>query len=165
MTPPTQRLGQTEFVALVAMLAATVAFSIDAMLPALPDIAAELTPDAPNAAQLIITSFVLGMGLGTFFTGPLSDRFGRKPVIVWGAVTYCAASAAAYLAPSLETMLAARVCMGLGAAAARVVALALVRDLYAGRDMARIMSFVMIVFALVPALAPSMGAAIIAVSD
>lgn len=161
---PKRPIGQTEFIALVAMLVATVAFSIDAMLPALPQIAAELTPASPNRAQLIITSFVLGMGLGTFFTGPLSDRFGRKPVILWGAVLYCSASAVALVAPTLETMLAARLCMGLGAAAARVVAVALVRDLYEGRAMARIMSFVMIVFALVPALAPSLGAAIIALS-
>lgn len=155
-------LPQAEFVALVAMLSATVAFSIDAMLPALPDIAQELSPDAPNRAQLIITSFVFGMGVGTFFTGPLSDRFGRKPVILVGAALYCTASMNAYLAPNLDVMLAARVLMGLGASSARVVALALVRDLYSGREMARIMSFVMVVFALVPALAPTIGAGLIA---
>lgn len=157
MNAPTQRLAQTEFIALMGMLAATVAFSIDAMLPALPQIAIDLSPDNLNQAQLIITSFVLGMGIGTFFTGPLSDAFGRKPVMVGGAIIYVIACYAAWAAQSLEVMLVARVVQGLGAAGPRVVALALVRDLYAGRDMARIMSFVMIVFSIVPALAPTMG--------
>lgn len=164
MTPVTKRLSQTEFVALIAMLMATIAFSIDAMLPALPEIGAELTPDTLNNAQLVITSFVLGMGLGTFFTGPLADRFGRKAVIVTGAWLYIAATLFAYFAQTLETMLIARVLMGLAAAAPRVASVAMVRDLYAGRDMARIMSFVMLIFSLVPALAPSLGALIIAVS-
>ena len=74
--------GRAEFIAMLAMLFATIAFSIDAMLPALPEIGAELTPDDVNRAQLVVTSFVLGMGIGTFFTGPLSDTFGRKPVVL-----------------------------------------------------------------------------------
>lgn len=161
---PIAPLGQTEFVALIAMLMATIAFSIDAMLPAMPEIGAELSPDNLNRAQLIITSFVLGMGLGTFVTGPLADRFGRKAVIVTGAWLYIGATIFAYFAQTLETMLAARVLMGLAAAAPRVASVALVRDLYAGRDMARIMSFVMLIFSLVPAMAPSIGALIIALA-
>ncbi len=157
MTPPTKRLPQTEFIALMAMVAATVAFSIDAMLPALPEIGQALSPDNLNNAQLIITSFVLGMGVGTFFTGPLSDAFGRKPVMVGGAIVYVAACAVAWASSTLEVMLAARVVQGLGAAGPRVVAMALIRDLYGGPDMARILSFVMVVFALVPALAPTIG--------
>lgn len=152
-----KRLPQTEFIALMAMLAATVAFSIDAMLPALPQIGRDLTPLDLNRAQLIITSFVLGMGVGTLFTGPLSDAFGRKPVMVGGAIIYVVACAIAWFAQSLEVMLIARVIQGLGAAGPRVVAMALVRDLYSGRDMARIMSFVMVVFSVVPALAPTIG--------
>ena len=152
-----KRLPQTEFIALMAMLAATVAFSIDAMLPALPQIGRDLTPLDINRAQLIITSFVLGMGVGTLFTGPLSDAFGRKPVMVGGAIIYVVACAIAWFAQSLEVMLIARVIQGLGAAGPRVVAMALVRDLYSGRDMARIMSFVMVVFSVVPALAPTIG--------
>jgi DHA1 family bicyclomycin/chloramphenicol resistance-like MFS transporter len=151
-------LGQTEFVALIAMLFATIAFSIDAMLPALPQIAADLTPDAPNRAQLIVTSFVLGMGIGTLVAGPLSDRFGRKPVILAAAGLYCLGAAAAWAAPTLDTVLAARLVQGLGAAGPRVVSLAIVRDLYAGRQMARVVSFAMTVFTLVPAAAPLAGA-------
>ena len=153
----TKPLGQGEFVALMAMVAATVAFSIDAMLPALPEMGQALSPDNLNQAQLIITSFVLGLGFGTFFTGPLSDAYGRKPVMIGGAVVYILASVVAWQAQSIEVMLAARVVQGLGAAGPRVVAMALIRDLYAGPDMARILSFVMVVFALVPALAPTMG--------
>lgn len=162
--PPLAPLGQTEFVALIAMIAATVAFSIDAMLPALPEIAAELSPDNLNRAQLIITSFVLGMGVGTLFTGPLADRFGRKAVIVAGSALYITATILAFFAPTLETMIITRVLMGLAASAPRVAAMALVRDLHSGRDMARIMSFVMIVFTLIPALAPTLGAGIIALA-
>ncbi len=158
------RLSQTEFIAMIAMLFATIAFSIDSMLPALPQIASALTPNAPNAAQLIITSFVLGMGIGTLFTGPLSDSFGRKPVIIAGAALYCLGAMLAWAAPSLETILAARVLQGLGAAGPRVVSLAMVRDLYSGRAMARVISFVMMVFMLVPAIAPLLGSFIIAVA-
>ena len=153
--------SQAEFVALIAMLFATIAFSIDAMLPAMPAIAADISPDAPNRAQLVVTSFVLGMGIGTLFTGPLSDALGRKPVVIGGALLYCAAATVAALAQSVELMLAARLVQGLGAAGPRVVALAIVRDRYAGRQMAKIMSFVMLVFTLVPAFAPTMGAALV----
>ncbi|MFN3972093.1 MAG: MFS transporter [Gemmobacter sp.] len=162
MTAPTKPLGQTEFIALIAMLFATIAFSIDAMLPALPGIAVELTPANPNRAQLIITSFVLGMGIGTFFAGPLSDSFGRRGVIVSGAALYCAGAAIAWASPTLEGVLIARVVQGLGAAGPRVVSLAMVRDLYQGRQMARVVSFAMMVFTLVPAAAPLLGAAIMA---
>ncbi|MFA8384111.1 MAG: multidrug effflux MFS transporter [Pelagibaca sp.] len=154
-------MPRTEFIALMAMLAATVALSIDAMLPALPQIAQELTPDDINKAQLILTSFVLGMGLGTFFTGPLSDTFGRKPVMLWGAVLYTVCAFIASKAQSLEVLLIARVFQGIGAAGPRVVAMAVVRDLYMGRGMAQIVSFIMIIFTLVPAIAPLLGSFVI----
>lgn len=157
MSTPTKSLSQTEFIALMAMTAATVAFSIDAMLPALPDIGVELSPGDLNKAQLILTSFVLGMGLGTFFTGPLSDAFGRRPVMVGGAIVYVIGCIVAWTAQSLEIMLAARVLQGVGAAGPRVVAMAMIRDLYSGSNMARILSFTMVIFSLVPALAPTMG--------
>lgn len=160
MTSP-KPLGQVEFIALIAMLFATIAFSIDAMLPALPRIAAELSPADPNRAQLILTSFVMGMGFGTLVAGPLSDSFGRKTVIVAGALLYCVAALFAYVSTSLEGVLLARFVQGIGAAGPRVVSLALVRDLYKGRDMARIVSFAMMIFTLVPAIAPFVGQAII----
>ncbi|MBK6466846.1 MAG: MFS transporter [Rhodobacter sp.] len=158
------RLSQGEFVALIAMLFATIALSIDAMLPAQPEIARTLSPEAPNMAQLVITAFVFGMGLGTLFAGPLSDRFGRKPVIIAGSALYCVAAVACWAAPSMEMLLAARVVQGIGAAGPRTVSIAIVRDLYKGREMARIMSFAMMVFTIVPAIAPLMGQAVIAVS-
>src|SRR6056297_4079672 len=158
------RLGRVEFVAMMAMLVATVAFSIDAVLPALPQIGTTLTPDAPNRAQLVVTSFILGLGLGTLLTGPLSDSFGRKPVLLTGAGVYMAGAALAWAAPTLELMIAARIVQGLGAAAARIVALAIVRDLYSGREMARLMSFVMMVFTLVPAVSPLAGSVVIGVA-
>ncbi|WP_282151330.1 multidrug effflux MFS transporter [Ruegeria atlantica] len=158
------RMSRGEFVALVAMMFATIAFSIDSMLPALPNIGAQLSPNDVNKAQLILTSFVLGMGIGTFFTGPLSDAFGRKPVIYVGSALYIIAAAAAWASSSLEMLLVARVFQGIGCAAPRVVAMAIIRDLYSGREMARIVSIAMMIFTLVPAIAPMLGAGVIALT-
>ncbi|WP_189680581.1 multidrug effflux MFS transporter [Seohaeicola zhoushanensis] len=157
-------MNQTEFIALIAMMFATIAFSIDSMLPALPVIGAELSPDEPNRAQLLITTFFLGLGIGTLFVGPLSDALGRKPVILAGAAIYVTASVVAIFAESLELVLAARVVQGLGAAAPRVVGLAIMRDLYSGRIMARMMSIAMMIFVIFPAVAPLIGTGIIAIS-
>jgi MFS transporter, DHA1 family, multidrug resistance protein len=156
-----RRLAQREFIAMSAMMFATIAFSIDAMLPALPVIGAELTPDSPNQAAFIITAFVLGMGIGTFFVGPLSDAFGRRRVILAGGALYLLGALFAWAADQLEMVLLARLLQGLGAAAPRVVGLAVVRDLYSGREMAKITSFVMMIFTLLPALAPTIGAVVI----
>ncbi|MGV6813317.1 MAG: MFS transporter [Brevirhabdus sp.] len=161
---PSKRLGFKEFVALMAVLFAIVALAIDAMLPALPQIAHELTPDSPNRAQLIVTSFVLGMGVGTFFTGPMADAWGRRAVILWGLVFYVGGAILAYFETDLERMLFARFLMGIGAAGPRVAAMAIVRDLYSGRMMAKLMSLVLVVFMLVPAIAPAIGAGVIALS-
>ena len=159
-----RKIGQTEFLALMAMLFATIAFSTDAMLPALPAIEQALTPEAPNRAQLIVTSFLFGMGFGTLITGPLSDTFGRKPTIIAFASLYIGGALLAWIAPSLELVLAARVIQGIGAAGPRVVGIAIVRDLYSGREMARLMSFIFIVFSLFPAIAPLIGEQVIALA-
>lgn len=161
--PDIRRLSVPEFTVLLAMLFATIAFSIDAMLPALPAIAAELSPDDVNRAQLILTAFVMGMGIGTLFAGPVSDALGRKRTIIGGFALYILGAWAAHEATSLTWLLAARLLQGLGAAAPRIVGVALVRDLYKGREMARIQSFVMLVFILVPAVAPLIGQAIMGV--
>ncbi|MDO5621108.1 MAG: multidrug effflux MFS transporter [Paracoccus sp. (in: a-proteobacteria)] len=156
-----RRLGMAEFITLLAFLFATVAFSIDAMLPALPEIAHDLTPQDPNRAQLILTAFMAGMGIGTLISGPLSDAIGRKATITLGFAIYILAALAAIYAPSLEVLLLCRMAQGIGAAGPRIAGLALVRDLYAGREMARISSFVMMVFIMIPAFAPLLGDAII----
>ena len=150
------------FVLMMAALFSTIALSIDAMLPALPEIAASLSPDAPNRAQIVVTSFVLGMGIGTLFAGPLSDAFGRKPIIVAGLGLYALGALGCYYANDLNSLLVARVIQGLGAAAPRVVGSAMIRDLYKGRTMAQVLSLIMTIFTLMPAIAPLMGQGIIA---
>lgn len=158
-------MHRAEFVGLIAMMFATIAFSIDAMLPALPEIAQELSPETAHRAPLVLTAFVLGMGMGTFLTGPMSDAFGRRPVIFGGVALYLVSTVVAWASTSLEMMLIARLFQGLGASGPRVVAIAVVRDLFAGREMAKIVSIIMLIFTLVPAFAPAMGALIIDLSD
>src|SRR3989338_4384636 len=133
-------LSQGEVIALIAALFATIAISIDAMLPAMPEIAATLSPDAPNRAQLVVTSFVFGMGLGTLIAGPLSDAFGRKIIILLGSALYVVAAIACYFAKTLDFLLIARVVQRFGAAAPRVVSTAMVRDLFSSRDLRRRMA-------------------------
>ena len=161
---PDMKLSRVELVALLAMLVATVAFSIDSMLPAMPEIAQELSPDNIANAQLILSAFIIGMGAGTLFTGPISDMFGRKPVIVGCTAIYIAGAFVAWQAPTLEMLILGRFLQGLGASGPRVVSLAVLRDLYSGRDMARLLSFVMMVFTVVPALSPLVGSGIISLT-
>ena len=155
--PETKRLGEWEFITLVAVLFATIAFSIDAMLPALSTIGAELAPEAPSRAALVVGIFVFGLGLGTLITGPLSDAVGRKRVILGAYVLFIAGAVIAGSAPTLEIMLAGRFLQGLAAAGPRIAALAMVRDLYNGPKMAAIMSMTMVIFGLIPAIAPLVG--------
>ena len=127
------------------------------MLPAFPNIAKDLNLSNVNKAQLIISSFILGTGIGQLISGPISDTFGRKPVITIGLGIFIIACCIAYYAKSLELMLVARFIQGLGVSAPRTVTMALIRDLYSGRKMAQVMSLAMAIFVLVPALAPSLG--------
>jgi len=157
-------MGRTEFVSLIAMMMAAVAFSIDAMLPALPQIGLELSPDAPQKAPLILSMFLLGLGFGTFFAGPISDALGRKSTILGAAALYACGALLVVISQSFELVLVGRILQGLGASGPRVVALAIVRDRYAGRQMAQVASIVMTIFSLVPAFAPLLGSFIIAFS-
>lgn len=155
--PAKRRLAQPEFIALIAMLFSTIALSIDAMLPALTQMGQQLSPENPENATLVVGVFVMGMGFGTFFAGPLSDAYGRKPIIIIGFAIYTIGALWAGAASDLDGVLMGRFLQGLAVAGPRVAGVALVRDLYSGEKMASIMSFAMTVFALVPAIAPSLG--------
>jgi DHA1 family bicyclomycin/chloramphenicol resistance-like MFS transporter len=154
-------IRRREFVAVIAALMALNALAIDAMLPALQEIGAALGEADPNRRPLVLTAYMAGFGLGQLVVGTISDRFGRRPVLLAGLAAYVAAAAACAAAPDFATMLAARVVQGLASAAPRVVALAVVRDCYSGRAMARLMSLAMTVFMAVPVVAPSLGQLVI----
>ncbi len=157
MTPPTKPLGIPEFVTLLAMMTSILALSIDAILPALGQISRELNLASENDAQLVISAMFLGFAVGQIVAGPLADCYGRKPIIYIGYVIFIAGCVMSLMAESFAVMLLGRVLQGLGAAAPRIVSIALVRDCYEGREMARIMSIVMAIFILVPAIAPAIG--------
>lgn len=160
-TPPTPPLAKDihlgEFVGLIAILMAMTALSLDMMLPALPDIGQALGLREPNHRQLVITFFLLGFAFGQLIFGPLSDRFGRKRPLYVGLAIYTAGSLLALFAQDATTMFAGRALQGFGAAGPRVIAVAIVRDRFSGHAMARIMSFVLMIFVAVPVLAPSAG--------
>ena len=159
-----ERLRTGEFIPLVALLFSLVALAIDAMLPALPEIGSDLGLARPNDAQYVIVALFFGLGLGQVVFGPLSDRIGRKPAIYAGLAVFMAGCVVSVVAPTFETMIAGRVLQGIGVAAPRIVTVALVRDQYEGRTMARIMSFAMAVFILVPAAAPALGLAVLRIA-
>lgn len=164
MKTQTNPPSRTEFIVLIAFMVSIVAMSTDIMLPALADIGAELSVSEANDAQFIITALFLGFGLGMLFAGPLSDSFGRRPIIFLGYAVFILGCALSAVTRTWELMILGRVLQGIGAAAPRVVTVALVRDGYAGRGMAYIMSFIMAVFVLVPMIAPAIGQFIIAMS-
>ena len=157
-------LRAAEFVPLAALLMSLVALSIDVMLPALPAIGSDLGASDPNDVQYVVTAVFLGLGAGQMFFGPLSDRIGRKPAIYAGLATFMAGCLLSIYAPTFEAMIAGRILQGIGVAGPRIVTVALVRDQYAGRPMARIMSFTMAVFILVPAIAPALGQGVLLLS-
>ena len=160
MTSSRERMSVAEFASLVALLTSLIALSIDAMLPALPQIAADLAVGNPNDVQLVIGLFLLGNAFGQLFFGPLSDTFGRKPVIVAGLSLFLVGCAVSVFAESFSMLLLGRVLQGVGASGPRTVTMSMVRDLYSGRSMAQIMSISMSIFILVPMLAPALGQAI-----
>ena len=154
-------LSFNEFVAMMALMIALTAVSIDAMLPALPEIGRELGVQRANDSQLILSWFFIGMAVGQLFYGPVSDSIGRKPTIYFGLILFMLGCILSIVATSFPMILFARGLQGLGAAGPRSVAVAVVRDQYAGRMMARVMSFVMSLFILIPIIAPAIGQGIL----
>ena len=161
----TSKQSSFEFIVLVALLNAMVAMSIDTMLPAIGAMASELGATGPNSRQFIITTFFGGMTLGTLIYGPLSDSTGRKPAIFAGLVFYLAGSLICLFSVNFPMILIGRVIQGFGAASPRIVSIAMVRDGSSGAAMAKVMSFVMTVFMLVPILAPSIGQLVLFVAS
>jgi DHA1 family bicyclomycin/chloramphenicol resistance-like MFS transporter len=154
-------MGFPEFIIVIASIMALNPLAMDMMLPALPNIASAFHIMVANRPQEVLSTFLIGFGVGQFVMGPLSDRFGRRPVLLGGMTLYCVASVLAIAAPSFETLLLARALQGLGTSATRVIATSIVRDCYAGRRMASVMSLAMMVFIAVPVIAPSFGQAVL----
>lgn len=148
---------------MMASMISLVALSIDAMLPALAQIGTALGAAHGNDSQMILALVFLGMGLGQLLYGPMSDAMGRKPAIYLGYGFFVAGSLLCLFAASFNVMIAGRFLQGFGLAAPRIITIAVVRDQYAGPAMARVMSFIMMVFILVPMVAPAIGQAILIV--
>lgn len=153
------------FVAMMATLIALHALSIDMMLPALPQIGQDLAVTDSNRLQWIVAAYVTGMGCGQLFCGPLSDRFGRRPVVLTAIGLFVVISLLAASARSLSALLALRALQGVAVSAAAVVPRAIVRDTHAGAGMARVMSTILLALMLVPVLAPSLGQALLLFAD
>jgi MFS transporter, DHA1 family, multidrug resistance protein len=158
-------LGFRAFVALQAALVGLNAFAVDIMLPGLPKIAESYNLEDRNTVQAIISSYLIGFGFGHLFMGVLSDRYGRKPVLVVGLIGYVIAAVVCVVAPTFGTLLVARAVQGICSSAPGVVSRAVVRDCYDGRTMARVMSLTMSVFMIIPVIAPTLGQLILLVAD
>ena len=145
----------------MAVLMSFVALAIDAMLPALGEIGRDLAVRDPNHVQFVVSGIFFGMGLGLMFFGPFSDSFGRKPAIYLGMVLFSGGCLLSIFSSSFDVMITGRILQGVGAASCRVVTLSMIRDRFSGTEMAKILSLIMIIFILVPALAPSVGQGIL----
>jgi DHA1 family bicyclomycin/chloramphenicol resistance-like MFS transporter len=152
-----QQRPQFEFVAIMASLMSIVALAIDALLPAMSTIGVDINSLDPTENQKFITMIFLGLGVGQLVFGPLSDSFGRKPIVYIGFIVFCVASVICVLAPNLEWMIFGRILQGIGLSAPRTISISMIRDSYKGDYMAKIMSFVTAFFILVPIVAPAMG--------
>ena len=146
-----------EFVALMGSLMSIVALSIDALLPALPDIGDSLNVKDTNDNQLLITMIFLGLGFGQLVFGPLSDSFGRKPIVFIGFSVFIAASLVCLTTKNFEVMIIARVFQGIGLSSPRSLTISMIRDTYSGNYMAKIVSIVVMFFLLIPIIAPTLG--------
>lgn len=160
MRQPTKQLSLVEFVILLALMVSITALATDIMLPVLDIIGRDLNVAVANDTQLVISFLFIGFAVGQLLVGPLSDTFGRKPVIYVGYVIFIAGCLMSIFSTDFTVMLAGRILQGFGAAAPRIVSVSIVRDGYEGRAMARIMSIIMAVFILVPAVAPAIGQAV-----
>lgn len=159
------RLGRMELIVLVAALIAINAFAIDIMLPGLQQIGAALGEPGANRRQLIIPAYMLGFGIFQVIFGPLSDRYGRRGPLLAGIAIYCLAAYSAFLVKDFDSLIVLRFLQGAGASASAVIGTALVRDLFAGNEMARIMSLVFMVLMLSPIFAPGLGQALLTLMD
>jgi MFS transporter, DHA1 family, multidrug resistance protein len=159
----THSIGFLEFVVLAAATMSTQAIAIDAMLPAFPIIVQQLRVADPNHGQWIVTAYMTGLGVGQLFWGLMSDRFGRRPILFSGLTLYVIAALLCSLSGGFHALLGWRFVHGLAAACVTVTR-SVVRDLYSGRQMARVMSLTFVVFLIVPILAPSLGQLILLVA-
>ncbi|GAA4271523.1 multidrug effflux MFS transporter [Aquimarina gracilis] len=156
-----KKFAQFEFIALMASLMSIVALAIDALLPALDTIGVTIGTRQVADNQLLITMIFLGLGIGPLIFGPVSDSTGRKPVVYMGFLLFAIASFICIFAESILIMVLGRILQGIGLSAPRTIAIAMIRDIYSGDYMARIMSFVTVVFILVPIIAPALGKSIL----
>lgn len=156
--------GTRELVAMLAGLMALNALAIDIMIPALPDIGRDLGVAQANHRQLVVVAYMAGFGSTQLLWGPLADRFGRKPVLAIGVGLYTLFALACGIAGSFALLVAARALQGASAAVTRVLIVTMVRDLFSGEAMARIMSLVFMVFMVVPVIAPTLGQALLLVA-
>ena len=157
--------GFAEFVILVALMMGVTAFAVDAVLPAFPAIGASYAVADPNRLQLVVYVYMLGFGAAQLVFGPASDVVGRRPAYLAGAAIFLVGSVMAIFAHDLASLLTARFVQGVGAASGRVLSTAIVRDRFAGREMARVMSLNMTVFIMVPVFAPAIGSLILLMGD
>lgn len=157
--------GFGEFVALVALMMGVTAYGVDNALPAFPALARAFGVSDPNQLQLVVYVYMTGFGVAQLVYGPISDVVGRRPALLVGFAIFGAGALMATLSGDLHTLLVARAIQGAGAGAGRVLAVAIVRDRYSGREMARVMSLTMIIFIMVPVLAPAVGSLILLVAD
>ncbi len=150
-------LRTAEFIVLAAALSAMGAMSIDIMLPLLPEIGASFDIADENRRQLVVVAFSLAFAMGQLLFAPLSDRFGRKILLLTGIGLYLVGATGSALASSFEWLLVLRFIQGLGASTLRSVIIAMVRDCFVGDAMSRVMTFIFTVFMLIPMAAPFMG--------
>jgi DHA1 family bicyclomycin/chloramphenicol resistance-like MFS transporter len=154
-------IGRREFVAMMAAAMSLQALAIDVMLPALGMIARDLGVSNPNHRQLVIGVFLVAAGVGSLLPGPLSDRFGRRRVMLACFAGYVVLTLGCALAPGFNTMIVLRVLVALCSAGLTVLPSAIIRDRHAGDAMARMASTVSMVFMIAPMVAPSLGQAVL----